>query len=144
MARLYPSASPNIGAEPTPADEEVGRPNPGDLPRRPFDFRREMHATRIHVDRLLAAGSIDEAEAYMERQRQVFLRNGFLIRRLNQAYFAFYGAYAEAPEGPAGADPVGAAVRRLRAQSASLADFVNRISWMTSAEQLERAVRIQG
>jgi len=74
----------------------------------------------------------------MERRRQLFVENGFFIRRLNQAYFAFYGAYAETPGGPAGEDPVGPAVRALRAGSPSLAAFVNRISWMTSFQQLKR------
>jgi hypothetical protein len=59
---------------------------------------------------------------------------------MNQAYFAFYGAYADQPGGAAGSDPVGAAVRALRASSPSLAAFLNRIGWMTSFEQLQKAV----
>ena len=66
-----------------------------------------MHKTRVHVDELLAEGKIDEAEAYMEQRRQIFVQNGYYIRRLNQAYFAFYGAYADVPGGAAGEDPVG-------------------------------------
>ncbi len=50
-------------------------------------------------DELLAAGKIEEAEAYMEARRQVFWDNGYAIRKLNQAYFAFYGAYADVPGG---------------------------------------------
>ena len=107
----------------------------------PFDFRAEMHTTRVHTDELLAAGKIEEAEAYMEQRRQFFWDNGYAIRKLNQAYFAFYGAYADVPGGPAGEDPVGPAVRALRAQSASLADFLNRISWMTSFDQLLAAIQ---
>jgi hypothetical protein len=76
----------------------------------------------------------------MEQRRQFFWDNGYLIRKLNQAYFAFYGAYADQPGGAAGKDPVGEAVRKLRQQSDSLADFLNRISWMMSFEQLQRAV----
>lgn len=102
----------------------------------PFDFRAEMRETRVTADELLAQGKIEEAEAYMEARRQVFWQNGYLIRKLNQAYFAFHGAYADQPGGAAGEDPVGPAVRALRAQSASLADFVNTIAWMTSFEQL--------
>jgi hypothetical protein len=106
-----------------------------------FDFRAEMRVTRVHTDELLAAGKIDEAEAYMEARRQVFWDNGYLIRKLNQAYFAFHGAYADVPGGAAGEDPVGPAVRALRAKSKSLADFVNTIAWMTSFEQLQQAVQ---
>lgn len=111
-----------------------------DLPP-PFDFRAEMHTTRVTVDALLAEGKVEEAEAYMEARRQVFWQNGYALRKLNQAYFAFYGAYADTPGGAAGEDPVGPAVRALRAQSTSLAEFVHRISWMTSFEQLQFAIR---
>jgi hypothetical protein len=115
-------------------------PNPGDMQRPPFDFRAEMHTTRVNVDAMLAAGKITDAEAYMEQRRQLFVKNGYYIRKLNQAYFAFYGAYADVPGGAAGEDPVGPAVRALRAQSKSLADFINRIAWMTSFDQLKKAV----
>ncbi|MCQ3939372.1 MAG: hypothetical protein DPW18_20355 [Chloroflexi bacterium] len=109
----------------------------------PFDFRAQMHETRISVDALLAEGKIEEAEAYMEERRQVFLKNGYLLRKINQAYFAFYGAYADVPGGAAGEDPVGPAVRALREQSKSLAEFVKRISWMSSFQQLQEAVNQQ-
>jgi hypothetical protein len=106
-----------------------------------FDFRAEMHETRVTADKLLAEGKIEEAEAYMEQRRQVFWQNGYLLRKLNQAYFAFHGAYADVPGGAAGEDPVGPAVRALRAKSASLADFINTIAWMTSFEELQRAIK---
>ncbi|MBI3738126.1 MAG: hypothetical protein HY258_03665 [Chloroflexi bacterium] len=115
-------------------------PGPGGFPHSPFDFRAEMHTTRVTADKLLAEGKIAEAEAYMEQRRQLFVQNGYEIRKLNQAYFAFYGAYADVPGGAAGEDPVGPAVRALRVQSKSLADFVNRIAWMTSFDQLKQAV----
>ena len=105
-----------------------------------FDFNEEMRITRVTVDEMLAEGKIEEAEAYMEARRVFFWENGYLIRKINQAYFAFYGAYADQPGGEAGEDPVGAAVRELRAQSPSLADFLKRIAWMTSFEQLQEAV----
>ena len=115
-------------------------PTPGDLPRPPFDFRAQMHETRINVDALLAEGKVEEAEAYMEERRLIFLQNGYLLRKINQAYFAFNGAYADVPGGAAGEDPVGPAVRALREQSESLADFVKTISWMWKFEQLQKAV----
>ncbi len=112
---------------------------PGDTA--PFDFRAEMHQTRVTADKLLAEGKIEEAEAYMEQRRQVFWKNGYLLRKLNQAYFAFHGAYADVPGGAAGEDPVGPAVRALREQSDSLEDFIDRIAWMTSFKQLQKAVK---
>ena len=107
----------------------------------PFDFRAEMHETRVTADEMLAQGKIEEAEAYMETRRQLFWDNGYLLRKLNQAYFAFHGAYADTPGGAAGEDPVGPAVRALREQSASLEDFINTIAWMTSFEQLQEAIK---
>jgi hypothetical protein len=89
------------------------------------------------VDELLAAGRVAEAEEYMETRRIFFWESGYPIRKLNQAYFAFYGSYADSPTGPAGEDPVGAAVRELRARSSSLADFVNRMAFFTSLESLQ-------
>ncbi len=118
-------------------------PEPGDVLRPPFDFREEMHETRVTVDAMLADGKIEEAEAYMEQRRLVFLQHGYLLRKINQAYFAFFGAYADSPGGAAGEDPVGPAVRALRDQSDSLADFVNTISWMTNFEQLQEAINSQ-
>jgi hypothetical protein len=145
LQRFYPEqATASVISSPAQAWNLVSlsmdHPDPGDLPRPTFDFRAEMHTTRVHVDELLAAGKIDEAEAYMKERQQLFLKNGYLIRKLNQAYFAFYGAYADVPGGAAGEDPVGPAVRALREQSPSLAAFVNRIAWMSSFDQLKKAV----
>jgi len=105
-----------------------------------FDYRAEMHLTRVNADKLLAQGKIEQAETYMELRRQFLWEHGYHIRKLNQAYFAFYGAYADEPGGAAGADPVGAAVRLLREKSISLSDFINRMAWMWNFGQLKKAV----
>jgi hypothetical protein len=106
-----------------------------------FDYQAEMHETRIRADALLAEGKIEEAEQYMEERRRVFWENGYHhIRKLNQAYFAFYGAYADQEEGAAGEDPVGESVRQLWSQSPDLVSFLYQISWMTSLEQLQRSL----
>ncbi len=107
----------------------------------PFDFRKEMHETRVTADKLLSEGKIDEAETYMESRRQYFWDNGYSLRKLNQAYFAFYGAYADIPGGAAGEDPVGPAVRELRAKSSTLAEFIYKISRMTSYDDLLEATK---
>jgi hypothetical protein len=141
IEKFYPELKP---AASLPTFELVtlpfDRPDPETFPRPPFDFRAQMHETRINADALLAEGKIEEAEAYMESRRQIFLKNGYLLRKINQAYFAFHGAYADAPGGAAGEDPVGPAVRELRARSDSLADFVNTMSWMWSFEQLQETL----
>lgn len=139
MERYYPELlPPPAPVSPPPAAQDSP---PAEPP--PFDFRSEMRETRVTVDQLLEDGKVEEAEDYMEARRALFWENGYRIRKLNQAYFAFYGAYADQPGGAAGEDPVGEAVRRLRAESPSLADFIKRMSWMTSFEQLQRAVSSQ-
>ena len=141
IERFYPelitASHPNSWLISAPFDH----PNPGDFMRGTFDFREQMHETRVTTDALLEAGKIEEAEAYMEARRLIFLKNGYLFRKLNQAYFAFHGAYADSPGGAAGEDPVGPAVRALRERSDSLADFVNTISWMTTFEQLQEEIK---
>ncbi len=62
-----------------------------------FDFYKEMRNIRIAVDNYLAAGEVGQAEAFMEEKRLYILSQGYYIRRLNQAYFAFYGTYASSP-----------------------------------------------
>jgi hypothetical protein len=141
LAAFYPELKPASTLNPSLVLAPFEIPNPTKSIEDPFDFRAEMHETRLKTDALLAEGKIEEAEAYMESRRLMFLENGYLIRKLNQAYFAFYGAYADTPGGAAGEDPVGPAVRALRAQSDSLEDFVNTIAWMTDFEQLKKAVQ---
>jgi hypothetical protein len=135
VERYYPELLPP--PPPLTAPPEAETP-PADPPS--FEFRVEMRITRETVDALLAEGEVEAAMAYMEERRIFLWENGYQIRKLNQAYFAFHGAYADEPGGAAGDDPVGEAVRNLRAQSPSLAAFVNRMSWITSFEQLQQAV----
>ena len=97
-----------------------------------------MHETRVRVDELLAQGKVEEAEEYMEARREFFWEHGYRhIRRLNQAYFAFYGAYADAPGGAAGADPVGEAVRAVWDQTQDPVEFLRKMAWVTTLEQVE-------
>jgi hypothetical protein len=98
-----------------------------------FNFAKEMTSTRIAVDDLLAQGKIEEAEKYMEECRLVFLKNGYKIRKLNQAYFAFHGIYGQ---DPGSVSPVYADLEKLRKKYSSLADFVRDISTVTSYSQV--------
>ncbi len=130
IARFYPEPVPPEPTAPVQSNE-----NAASAPV--FDFQKEMHNTRVQVDSLLSEGKVEEAERYMEERRQVFWDHGYAIRKLNQAYFAFYGSYADVPIGPAGEDPVGAAVRELRRRSSSLAEFVHRMAGLTSFQALQ-------
>ena len=101
-----------------------------------FNYQQEMYDTRLHAETLLAEGKVEDAEAYMESRRQVFWENGFQIRRLNQAYFAFYGAYADQPISAAGADPVGKDVRILWNRSENIEEFIRKMAELTSYDEL--------
>lgn len=108
-----------------------------------FSFVREMRQTRLKVDELLAAAKVDQAEQYMELRRQEFVAHGYYIRKLNQAYFAFYGTYGDAPTS---VSPIGTEMRLLhervlREQAGSLAAFLNRVVSMTSRQDLEKATQ---
>ena len=140
IRRYYPEYAPKPQPSPTPVQPGQSTPTPTPEPQG-FNFNKEMRLTRVTVDQMLKDGKIDEAEAYMETRRLVFWVNGYLIRRLNQAYFAFNGAYADSPGGgAAGTDPVGPAVVELRSRSKSLASFLKQISQMTTFEQLQAAL----
>jgi hypothetical protein len=104
-----------------------------------FDFRAEMHLTRLEVDRLLTAGEIERAEAYMETRRLVFLENGYLIRKLNQAYFAFHGSYAAEPGGATDSegDELGSQLRELMDSTPSYAEFMRMVAWKWRLDQFQ-------
>lgn len=136
IEQYYPEYVP----PPPPAADNGGlplpQPSPGLPPPPPFDFSAELARTRERVDELLAEGKVDEAEAYMEQRRQVFWDEGYQIRKLNQAYFAFYGGYAAEPGGASGKDPIGPMLRDIRDASPSLRTFLDAVSGITSFEDL--------
>ncbi len=148
LERYYPEQVP-----PPPPPSPPESPSSAEPPA--FHFTLEMRKTRIHVDELLAearrlreagddAGAeakIEEAEAYMEARRRLFVEHGYRIRKLNQAYFAFYGAYADEPlGGAAGANPVGSAVQALWKRSPSIKAFLDTVAFATSLEDLKRVL----
>lgn len=136
LARYYPASLPE-----EPAAQEKSSQGVTTSSEKPaFDFRQEMRKTRIRVDALLAEGKVEEAEEYMEQRRQEFVAHNYYIRKLNQAYFAFYGAYADEP-GAAGADPVGPAVQKLRALVPDLHTFVKRVASVTKLAELEAIIK---
>jgi len=98
-----------------------------------FDFNREMREIRKAVDQYLTQGQIELAEEFMEQKRQYLASMGYYIRKLNQAYFAFHGAYADSSTS---ISPIGLELKELRNQSASLKDFLNAVSEMTSRQNL--------
>ena len=112
------------------ADQETG-----------FDFREEMHKTRLRVDQLLAEGKVEEAERYMEERRQLFVGNGFFIRKLNQAFFAFFGTYAA---NPASVSPIDGQLQQLRASVNTTGDFIREVSGFSSYQEFKDRLKELG
>ncbi len=103
-----------------------------------FDFNREMREIRKTVDKYLAQGKIEQAEEFMEQKRQYLASMGRYIRKLNQAYFAWHGTYADRPTS---ISPIGLELKELRSQSASLKDFLNTVAVMTSRQYLRDSTK---
>ena len=128
-------------------------PQPPTTSPQQFSVNRALRDTRIQVDKLLAEArdfekqgqadqanaKIVEAEKYMETQRQLINFHGYSIRKINQAYFAFYGAYADQP-GAAGGDPIGPNVIALRVYSHTVHDFMDRASSILTLDRLIQVV----
>jgi hypothetical protein len=124
LERYYPSYAAQLRAW----REVAPSPKEGQ-----FDFNAEMRQIRLAVDQLLAESKIEEAERLMEERRQYLGSQGYYIRKLNQAYFAFHGTYAAEPTS---VDPLGDQVRELRAQSLTLRAFLLKMSAITSRHEL--------
>jgi hypothetical protein len=136
LARYYPDLLP----PPSQPDDEDDSPPPTPNPNA-FDFGVEMNETRVTVDNLLAEGKVEEAEAYMEARRVVFVEHGYGIRKLNQAYFAFYGGYQSGAPGVGGSDPIGPAVQAIRDQSLSILEWIKTMRSITTRDELLQHVQ---
>ncbi len=101
-------------------------------------FNREMREIRKTVDMYLAQGQIEQAEEFMEQKRQYLTSMGYYIRKLNQAYFAFHGTYADSPTS---ISPIGLELKELREQSASLKNFLSTVAAMTSRQDLISSIK---
>lgn len=135
-----------IGAQ-VQADLGLGAPAPVAPPapsgRRPFDFRSFMRETRQEGERLLAQGRIDAAEAYFTGRRDELRGHGYAIRKLNQAYFAFYGSYAES-FAASPTNPIADLLRQLRRRSLTLGAFLLRVRTITTVDGLRQAAQTDG
>ncbi|MCH8815535.1 MAG: hypothetical protein IH957_10685 [Chloroflexi bacterium] len=102
-----------------------------------FDFFAEMRQLREDVEEMLGDGKIEEAETLMDAKRDEFERNGFFVREINQAYFAFRGFYAT---GSGSIDPLGPNLQAVFEQSGSAGDFLRLISGVTTRSEVEELI----
>ncbi|RIK30142.1 MAG: hypothetical protein DCC55_37370 [Chloroflexi bacterium] len=130
LRRFYPELVP----PPPPAVNTETIPL---TPARTFDFGANMRETRLLVDTLLAQGRVEEAERYMERRRQYFVANGYPLRVLNQAFFAFHGSYGT---GAAATSPLGPQLERLRELTPDTKTFLQVVRPFTTPEDVAAAL----
>jgi hypothetical protein len=93
-----------------------------------------MRALRVEVEALLADGRTEEAETLMNEKRDEFEAHGHYIRRLNQAYFAFHGFYADTP---GSIDPLGPKLQTLFEREGSPGAFVRAVRGVTTREDVD-------
>jgi len=123
--------------ETPPTLTPAGQPQPEEP--QAFNANRELRKIYIAAESKLKANDIPGAEQVMEQGREYLAQNGVNIRKLNQAFFAFYGSYAEGPDAIR-SDPIGDDLRELRRRSPSLHDFLTTVAQMTSYDDLKRAL----
>jgi len=131
LAGMMRSADPPL--PPAPPVQSIA-PSPDST----IDFDRTMHQLRLEVDALLAQGKVAEAEERMDATRQFLADHGYRVRRINQAYFAFYGTYANTA---ASSSPIGPELAVLRSHYGSLSSFVRAVQDLRSPRDFQRLLR---
>jgi len=106
-----------------------------------FDFNRFMHGTRLRTDELLAAGDIEDAERYMEERRVELNSHGYNVRKINQAWFAFHGTYADSP---ASVSPVASQLEQLREQVPEVGELVKLLRGVPSFDGYQELLSGRG
>jgi hypothetical protein len=99
-----------------------------------IDRASRLRELRVDVDKLLKLGMIDDAERQMQDARDFLEDRGIFIRRINQAYFAWFGTYAARDDA---IDPLGAQLRKIRELARSLERFLELIREVTTRGEVE-------
>ena len=102
-----------------------------------FNFREFMLVTRLKLETLLSENRLAESEDWLETRRTELANYGFSIRKLNTAYFAFYGTYATDPRSGE-ESPLLKQIEKVRESSSSLSVFLKNISKITTVEELKK------
>ncbi len=92
-------------------------------------FTKHMRETRIEVEKMLENNQVEKAEIYMKSRRWELSLAGYNLRKINQAYFALYGIYAESA---GSTSPIGEQLKEFRSLVPSVGDFIKEISYISS------------
>jgi hypothetical protein len=114
-------------------DPTAPPPPPGISPS--VDRNEVLRDLRLEVDALLAEGRVLEAEQRMDEVRAELCDAGVCIRKINQAYFAWFGTYTARPDS---VDPLGPQLRELRELSSDVAAFLARVRGAGGRDDIER------
>lgn len=112
-----------------------GNTPPGPAPT--VDFSAEMQKLRKQVDALLADGKMDEAQQAMDDERQYLDAHGISIRKINQAYFAFYGTYGDTAQS---SSPIGPKVAKVWSLTNDVGLFLKVMRDVTNEHNLDIAI----
>ncbi len=125
-----------LSGDPAPAPEgsRIGGP---EASRAREERDATLRALRTEVDALLLDGRTADAERRMEEVRLELEARGVRIRRLNQAYFAWYGTYAARGDS---VDPLGRQLRELRRATGSLPEFLTTVGRTASRADVARVL----
>ena len=103
-----------------------------------FDAREYLHETRREAEDMLDEGRIEEAEAYMEERRQTLVENGHNIRKINQAYFAFHGTYADSPSSTS---PLARQIWDLRQTTSDVGELVKTLQTLSNYNDFQTLLK---
>ena len=106
-----------------------------------FDFNNHLRETRLEVESLLSDGLVFEAENYMEKRKNEINSNGYNIRKINQAYFAFHGSYGSSPSS---ISPVANYLWDLREQSKTIGELIHIMEDVSDYEEFEQILLNRG
>ena len=95
---------------------------------------RILRETRIKVDKLLSENNIDGAEEIMRGQHWNLRLGGYGIRKINQAYFAFRGNYADSP---ASVSPIGSELKEYRETFPTVGEFIKSVATVKNYVQFQ-------
>ncbi len=97
-----------------------------------FDYDFFMKETRETVDLLLKNNNISKAEKYMEERRKNLENEGILIRKINQAWFAFHGTYTDSPTS---VSPVFSILKKIQEDTENMKEFIDILKNIDSYQQ---------
>ena len=98
------------------------------------NYTEFMYETRKNTDKMLATGKVAQAENYMKARLWLLRLGGYNLRKLNQAYFAFRGIYADSPES---ISPIGDEIHQLRAMFPDVGSFIKAVSNISTYAELQ-------